>query len=101
MTDVDHLLDKFEIDDLCIEEPHSGELITLIHGWPDDLRLWDGLVERLLATGKYRCLRMTLPGFGNRMGKQGRPVVDPNFHRVASIVASVIKHQPTSRCCSS
>lgn len=76
------------MDDVLLEGPPDGELVTLIHGWPDDLRLWDDVVKGLLATGKYRCLRVTMPGFGDKKGT----VVDPNFHEVAAMIADVIKH---------
>lgn len=35
--------------------------IVMIHGWPDTYRLWDGQVPAL--RGRYRCVRLTLPGF--------------------------------------
>lgn len=84
------------MDDLLLEgPPEAPELVCLIHGWPDDLHLWDKLVADLLETGKYRCLRVTMPGFGHRMGKlvDGRsiPVSAPNFHEVAQLIAKVIE----------
>ena len=82
------------MDDVIIEGPATGTLVTLIHGWPDDLRMWDDLVSDLLSTGEYRCLRFTLPGYGNLKKKSGRPVVDPNFHEVANLAADVVRqHQ--------
>ena len=80
------------MDDVMIQGPATGTLVTLIHGWPDDLHLWDDLVSDLLSTGNYRCLRFTLPGYGNSNEKNG--VVDPNFHEVANIAALVVRqHQ--------
>jgi len=87
------------MDGILLEGPeHAQELICLIHGWPDDLHLWDHLVAALLKTGRYRCLRVTLPGYGDRMGKvqyaDGQrvrmPVRAPNFDEVARLIADVI-----------
>ena len=64
----------------------APELILFIHGWPDDLHLWDALSSDLLQTGRYRCLRCTLPGFGTRHGKAGVPALDPNFYEAAQLL---------------
>ena len=37
--------------------------LVFVHGWPDSASLWDGQVERLSREG-YRCVCVTLPGFG-------------------------------------
>ena len=51
-----------QIQDTAIEVTGSGtELILMLHGWPDTLALWDGTVNALQP--KYRCARLTLPGF--------------------------------------
>lgn len=90
------------MDEVLLEGPESAsELVCLIHGWPDSLHMWDDLVADLLRTGNYRCLRVTLPGFGNRMGKtvtvDGKqvrmPVCAPNFHKVAQLIAQVIEQK--------
>ena len=40
------------MDDVLLQGPEeAAELICLIHGWPDDLHLWDDLVADLLETG--------------------------------------------------
>ena len=50
------------IQNTAIEVAGSGtELILMLHGWPDTLALWDGTVNALQP--KYRCARLTLPGF--------------------------------------
>ena len=80
-----------QLDEVLLEGT-GPQLITLVHGWPDDLHLWDALVRDLLSTGKYRTLRVTLPGFGTKKRKQ---IVDPNFHQVADLVASAVQHHQT------
>ena len=40
----------------------GGATLVLLHGWPDDGRLWQGLGTRLVAAG-YRCIYVTLPAF--------------------------------------
>jgi pimeloyl-ACP methyl ester carboxylesterase len=81
----------FDLDQVLLEGPPNGQLITFIHGWPDDLHLWDSLVADLLATNKYRCLRVTLPGYGDTTHPPHK-IVDPDFHQVAALVAQAIQH---------
>ena len=80
------------MDEVLLEGPSTGELITFIHGWPDDLHLWDDLCADLLATNKYRTCRITMPGYGDKHGKHGNKVIDPNFHQVAQSIAEIIRH---------
>ncbi|MEM9178006.1 MAG: alpha/beta hydrolase [Myxococcota bacterium] len=50
------------LEGLTIETEGDGdEVVVLLHGWPDTLRLWDRQVEVL--RGDFRCVRMTLPGY--------------------------------------
>lgn len=80
------------VDDVIMEGPDDApELILFIHGWPDDLHLWDALSSDLLQTGRYRCLRCTLPGFGTRHGKAGVPALDPNFYEAAQLLEGVVQ----------
>jgi pimeloyl-ACP methyl ester carboxylesterase len=78
-----------KLDEVLLEGPSDGQLVTLIHGWPDDLHLWDDIVQDLLSTGKFRCLRVTMPGYGKVNNEK---VIDPNFHEVADLIADVIQH---------
>jgi pimeloyl-ACP methyl ester carboxylesterase len=43
--------------------PPDGPPAILRHGWPDDVRTWDGVVPALAAAG-WRCLVPWLRGFG-------------------------------------
>lgn len=42
-------------------EGEGAHTLVMVHGWPDDHRLWDSTVQALKA--RYRCVRFTLPGF--------------------------------------
>ena len=44
-----------------VDGPSGAPPILLLHGWPDDLTLWDALVAELAP--RYRCVRLTWPGF--------------------------------------
>ncbi|HSW07482.1 alpha/beta fold hydrolase, partial [Aquabacterium sp.] len=39
-----------------------ADTLVMLHGWPDTWRLWDAQMPALLP--HYRCVRLTLPGFG-------------------------------------
>ena len=39
----------------------QGPVVLMVHGWPDTLALWDGTVAALQE--RFRCARLTLPGF--------------------------------------
>lgn len=39
----------------------GSRTLVMIHGWPDNHRLWDPQVQGLRE--RYRCVRFTLPGF--------------------------------------
>lgn len=43
--------------------PRDGRPLVLVHGWPDGVRTWDGVLERLHAAG-YRTIAPSLRGFG-------------------------------------
>ncbi len=54
-------------DDLHIEfkegGPSDGTPVVLLHGFPDDIRAWDGVVADLVDDG-YRTIVPYLRGFG-------------------------------------
>ncbi len=52
-----------------IEGNRNGPTLLFIHGWPDDASLWRKQVEAL--QDDYRCIRITLPNFGERTTKPG------------------------------
>jgi len=51
--------------DIAYEDsgPHDGVPTILLHGWPDDIRTWDGVLPALHASGR-RTLVPYLRGFG-------------------------------------
>ena len=51
------------IDNLKInyEEEGNGKPLILLHGWKNDLEIWNGIVPLL---NDYRVIRLDLPGFG-------------------------------------
>lgn len=59
-------LGLLEIQD---EGRHDADALLFIHGYPDDLSLWDGQVSAFAS--QYRCVRVTLPGFGDEANRRG------------------------------
>jgi len=51
--------------DIAVEVsgPEGGAPVILLHGWPDDVRCWDGLLTPLHAAG-FRTIAPWLRGFG-------------------------------------
>lgn len=43
--------------------PPDGPCVLLLHGWPDDIRTWDGIVNALHSAG-FRTIAPYLRGFG-------------------------------------
>ena len=43
--------------------PAEAPVVLLLHGFPDDVRTWDGVVEPLLAAG-YQTLAPSMRGCG-------------------------------------
>ncbi len=43
--------------------PPDGSCVLLLHGWPDDIRTWDGIVNALHSAG-FRTIAPYLRGFG-------------------------------------
>ena len=56
---------KTDLLNIAYEErgERSGFPVILLHGWPDDVRTWDGVVGRLNEAG-YRTITPYLRGFG-------------------------------------
>ena len=52
---------SLEVDGHSVLVQGQGEVILMLHGWPDTLALWDGTVAALVD--RFTCARMTLPGF--------------------------------------
>ena len=50
-----------EVQGQCVVVQGQGEVVLMLHGWPDTLALWDGTVAALVD--RFTCARLTLPGF--------------------------------------
>lgn len=62
----------------------ARDTLLLLHGWPDDLHLWDGLVAALAP--RHRCVRFTLPGFAQDDGP-----LAPSLAEVTALLAQVAR----------
>lgn len=61
---------QFVIDGVTVHvEGHGQETILMVHGWPNDRRLWDAQVEAL--SPYYRCVRFS---FSSPRGSRIRPL---------------------------
>ena len=60
--------------------PAEAPVVLLLHGFPDDVRTWDSVVERLLAAG-YQTLAPSMRGCG------GSVFPDPNTPRSGQVTA--------------
>ena len=67
--------------------------LVMLHGWPDDLRLWDGTVQAL--QGRFRCVRFTLPGFDLAKPPGALPL-DQMTGLIDSIVNAVSPNAPVT-----
>ncbi len=78
---------KMHIQGMEVQVEGSGpRTVLMLHGWPDTLAVWDGTVRAL--QNNYRCVRLTLPGFGD---VQERPPVVPKLDDVVDALVAVIQ----------
>jgi cis-3-alkyl-4-acyloxetan-2-one decarboxylase len=64
----------------------GDETLLMLHGWPDDATLWQGLVGAL--SDRFRCVRFTLPGFGpGSRGPVSLPAMTATLARIADAVS--------------
>lgn len=61
----------------------GAAVVLLVHGYPDDSRVWDGVVERLVE--RYRVVRVDLRGAGG----SGAPA-ERGGYRVAEVVDDLV-----------
>lgn len=58
------------VDGIAVHIEGDGpDTLLFLHGWPDTLRLWDSTVAAM--KGRYRCVRITLPGFDLNLPARG------------------------------
>ncbi|MEE4216225.1 MAG: alpha/beta fold hydrolase [Xanthomonadales bacterium] len=65
----------------------DGPTLFFIHGWPDNASLWRKQVEAL--GGKFRCVRVTLPNFGETSVKAGGFDFPELVERLAATIRQV------------
>ncbi|TKB50534.1 alpha/beta hydrolase [Ferrimonas sediminicola] len=64
-------------------EGQGEQTLVMIHGWPDDYRLWDRQVAAFKS--RYRCVRFSLPGF-----ERGQPRQLRNMRQMLTALDSAI-----------
>lgn len=74
-------------------EGDGPDTVVLLHGWPDTLALWDGMVEAL--KDRYRCVRFTQPGFDRSHPRRVRKL-DELVNLYAAIVDRVSPEAPVT-----
>lgn len=50
----------------------AAETLLMLHGWPDSAALWDG--QMALLAPHFRCVRLTLPGYGPGDARRAVPL---------------------------
>lgn len=73
---------------------HGADALLMLHGWPDTLRLWDGLVDRLRQRldSSHRCVRFTLPGF-----EPGATRDAASVERIVALMAAIAERVSPDR----
>lgn len=72
-------------------EGDGTETLLMVHGWPDSLSLWDGLVAALAP--RRRCARFTLPGYGPAEPRRA-PSLDAMVAHLAAIADAASPDAP-------
>jgi pimeloyl-ACP methyl ester carboxylesterase len=72
-------------------EGRGRDTLLMVHGWPDSLALWDGLVAALAP--RWRCARFTLPGYAPG-GPARAPSLDAMVEHVAAIADAASPGEP-------
>ena len=74
-------------------EGDGAHTVVMLHGWPDTRNLWDSTVQALVPS--MRCVRFTLPGFGE---PQGGPAIrlDGMTQHLLAILDAVSPDQPVT-----
>lgn len=70
----------------------SGHTVVLLHGFLENLTMWDGFSKKLSATN--RVITIDLPGFG----QSGIISNNHNMSTMAEAVNTVIEHEGISKC---
>jgi len=57
-----HML-KWKEANVSVPPPPDADLLFFIHGWPDDERIWDRIMQHF--SSRCICIAVTLPNFGD------------------------------------
>lgn len=81
-----------QVDGITVHvEGRGPQTLLMLHGWPDDWRLWDGTVAAL--KDHWRCARCTLPGFD--LAQAPRPMsLDAMVQWLGRVADAVSPGQP-------
>ena len=77
--------------ELCVRETGTGQPLLLLHGWPQDGRMWEPLIGDL--SERYRVLVPDLRGFGNSEAPRG----DYSKHSLAEDVLALLDAEGIER----
>lgn len=68
--------------DILVEGDGPNTLV-MVHGWPDNHRVWDAQVDHFRAS--HRCVRFTLPGFDLQRPRRAAPLAE-----LVALIRSVV-----------
>jgi cis-3-alkyl-4-acyloxetan-2-one decarboxylase len=72
-------------------EGQGDRTVLMLHGWPDNHRLWDGTVAAL--QDRHRCARFTLPGFDRSQARRGY-TLDEVIGTISAVADELSPQQP-------
>lgn len=72
--------------------PYDGPLVLLLHGWPDDVRGWRGVVPHLEQAG-FRWVAPWLRGFGHTRFLSGDTIRDGSAVALAQDAIDLVDHR--------
>jgi len=78
-------VESITVDGIDVQvEGQGNHALLFLHGWPDNLHLWDRTVDALQSD--YRCIRFTLPGFD-----LARPPRPSALEDITALIARIVE----------
>ena len=77
--------------------PGASDVVVLVHGFPDDVRTWDALLERPALAGK-RAIVPSLRGFGATRFRDASAPRNAPAHVLARDIVDLLDALEISRC---
>lgn len=77
-----------------VEGPNDGETLFFVHGWPDDSRIWDGIVDSV--RDRYRCVRVELPSYSGAEYRRWGVSQDAMVEAMADCIRRVSPGKPVT-----